>query len=102
MIFIILSLLTMEIVFAQNSPQIVKAEINKDNQIYIKWEPNKETTENTRYKIEVINKHESFEYPGIFIISITNERFIRYSIFDFSSNSNCKTRHVKCRGISIQ
>jgi len=68
MIFVIISLLSTEIVFAQNSPQIVTATLLNENQIYIKWEPNRETTENTRYKIEVMNKEGSFEYPGIFII----------------------------------
>ena len=75
MIFIIISLLSTEIVFAQNSPQIVTATLLNENQIYIKWEPNRETTENTRYKIEVINKEGSFEYPGCFFISITNRPF---------------------------
>ena len=69
-----------EIVFAQNSPQIVTATLLNENQIYIKWEPNRETTENTRYKIEVINKEGSFEYPGIYIILIINRRSISYSI----------------------
>ena len=80
MIFIIISLLSTEIVFAQNSPQILNATLLNENQIYIKWEPNRETTENTRYKIEVINKEGSFEYPGIFITSIMNRPSFSYSI----------------------
>ena len=78
-----------EIVIAQNVPQIVNATLLNENQIYIKWEPNRETTENTRYKIEVMNKEGSFEYPGIFIIWITNRPFTWDSILDYSSNSNC-------------
>ena len=49
-----------------NQPSIINAISINENQIYIKWEPNRKTTINTRYKIEVINKEGSFEYPGYF------------------------------------
>jgi hypothetical protein len=50
-----------------NQPVIINATLLNKNQIHLKWEPNRETTENTRYKIEVIYNDEStpsFLYPG--------------------------------------
>ena len=65
--FLILSLLTTDNILGQKTTEIVSATVLNKNQIYLKWEPNRETTENTRYKIEVIYKNESipsFLYPG--------------------------------------
>jgi hypothetical protein len=59
--------LKINLIFGQNTPKIVNATLFNENQIYLKWEPNRETTENTRYRIEVIYKDESipsFLYPG--------------------------------------
>ncbi len=50
-----------------NQPDILNATCLNENQIYLKWGPNRETAENTRYRIEVIYKDESipsFLYPG--------------------------------------
>jgi hypothetical protein len=49
------------------TPKKVSATLLNETRKYLKWEPNRETTENTRYKIEVIYKNESipsFMYPG--------------------------------------
>ena len=47
---------------------ITKAEIEtgSERKIEIKWNPNRDTSAETRYKIVVINKNttETFEYPG--------------------------------------
>ena len=48
-------------------PSIQSVTIGTGNQINLKWAPNRVTTTNTRYKINVINKNNinlSFEYPG--------------------------------------
>jgi hypothetical protein len=65
--FVFLLSFDINLVFGQNTPKIVNAALLNENQIYLKWEPNRETTENTRYRIEVIYKDESipsFLYPG--------------------------------------
>jgi hypothetical protein len=65
--FVFLFTLKINLVFGQNTPKIVNATLLNENQIYLKWGPNRETTENTRYRIEVIYKDESipsFLYPG--------------------------------------
>jgi len=65
--FLILFILTTDNVLGQNTTEIVNASLLNENQIHLKWKPNRETTENTRYKIEVIYKDEStpsFFYPG--------------------------------------
>jgi hypothetical protein len=98
--FLLLSLLTTDIVLGQNTPQIVNATVLNENQIYLKWEPNRETTENTRYRIEVIYKDESipsFLYPGCLYYSY----FIKFlfniqSICLRSSNAICKRRRNGC------
>ena len=35
--------------FVVNQPLIINATLLNENQIYIKWEPNRKTTENTRF-----------------------------------------------------
>ena len=48
-------------------PSIQSVTIGTGNQINLKWTPNRVTTTNTRYRINVINKNNiipSFEYPG--------------------------------------
>ncbi len=65
--FVFILSFDINLVFGQNTPKIVNATLLNKNQIYLKWEPNRETTENTRYKIKVIYKDESipsFFYPG--------------------------------------
>jgi hypothetical protein len=60
------------------TPKIVSATLLNETRIYLKWEPNRETTENTRYRIEVIYKDEaipSFLYPGCLYYSY----FIKFS-----------------------
>ncbi len=50
-----------------NQPEILSATRLNENQVYLKWEPKRETAENTRYRIVVIYKDESiqsFLYPG--------------------------------------
>jgi hypothetical protein len=76
--FVFLFTLKINLIFGQNAPQIVNATLLNETRIYLKWEPNRETTENTRYKIEVIYKDESipsFLYPGCLYYSY----FIKFS-----------------------
>jgi hypothetical protein len=83
--FLILSLLTTDIVIGQNTTEIVFATVFTVNQIYLKWEPNRETTENTRYRIEVIYKDKSipsFFYPGNFFIRILYGSHLTFDPFD--------------------
>ena len=50
-----------------NTPSIETVTIVNESQINLKWTPNRVTTNNTRYRINVINKNNtipSFEYPG--------------------------------------
>jgi hypothetical protein len=67
------------------TPKIVSATLLNETRIYLKWEPNRETTENTRYRIEVIYKDKSipsFFYPGNFFIRILYGSHLTFDPFD--------------------
>ena len=51
-----------------STPSIQSVPIQNENKIKLIWTPNRVTTTNTRYRINVISKNNtipSFEYPGI-------------------------------------
>jgi hypothetical protein len=52
----------------QSVPSLTSVTIKSENQVVIVWDPKRETTINTRYKIEVknTNTQEIFEWPGKF------------------------------------
>ena len=73
--FIVFSILILKLNFIINQPTITKTSFDNDGSVTIQWNPNRDTSNKTRYKIEVTDnsaQNSAYEWPGIIINLVLN------------------------------
>ena len=73
--FIVFSILILKLNFIINQPTITKTYFDNDGSVTIQWNPNRDTSNKTRYKIEVTDnsaQNSAYEWPGIIINLVLN------------------------------